>query len=179
MHNSGATTVSMLTLWSDRKGYGFGQSKDSQAVRERVTFRSRSLVLQDPILIFGSKPVIDQVNDAALKMLKYSHRSEIEGVGKVVKFSPEIQPDGTPTKALMQRMMEGIRRGETVTQEAWHYDKEGNLFPVLVKAKVGAARGRSCVWFQDAMEHQMGGHQVEKCGFCRDKGAARQSQSSN
>ena len=85
--------------------------------------------------------MIEQVNDAAVRMLKYASKSEIEGKARVVDFSPEVQPDGTPTMKVIEKMTEQMLKGEGAVQEVWHIDREGALFPVLVKAKVRGAGG--------------------------------------
>lgn len=88
------------------------------------------------MFIFENRPVLEYVNDAAVKMLKYRDKVDIQGKLTVADFSPEVQPCGRTTFDMSMEMYGQMLKGEPAIAEYWHVDKEGQLFPVLVKTQV-------------------------------------------
>ena len=76
------------------------------------------------------------MNSAAVKMLGFESKADIEGRLQVSDFSPDIQPSGRPTLDISMELYGLMLQGQQGMAEYWHYDTQGNLFPVMVKVQV-------------------------------------------
>ncbi|CAI6010255.1 unnamed protein product [Closterium sp. NIES-65] len=104
--------------------------------------------------------VIQECNEAAVKILKFKDKSEIAGKVDVASLTPEFQPDGTRSAdKLAQFSRPVLSGGGSAIGEWWHYASDKTLIPVLVKVQCVQANGRShfvTVWHDltDIKQHE-------------------------
>ncbi|GJP30090.1 hypothetical protein CLOM_g22303 [Closterium sp. NIES-68] len=126
---------------------------------ENEKFRRIFEMSMDPVFIVSDGMVIQDCNEAAVKILKFNDKSEIAGKVDVASLTPEFQPDGTRSLDKLDEFRRPVFSGGSAIGEWWHYASDKSLIPVLVKVQCVQANGRShfvTVWHDltDTKEHE-------------------------
>ncbi|CAI7792146.1 unnamed protein product [Closterium sp. NIES-53] len=135
-----------------------------QTGQENEKFRRIFEMSMDPVFIVSDDMVIQDCNEAAVKILKFKDKSEIAGKVDVASLTPEFQPDGTRSAdKLAQFSRPVLSGGGSAIGEWWHYASDKTLIPVLVKVQCVQANGRShfvTVWHDltDIKQHEQALH---------------------
>ncbi|CAI5495200.1 unnamed protein product [Closterium sp. Naga37s-1] len=128
--------------------------------QENEKFRRIFEMSMDPVFIVSDDMVIQECNEAAVKILKFKDKSEIAGKVDVASLTPEFQPDGTRSAdKLAQFSRPVLSGGGSAIGEWWHYASDKTLIPILVKVQCVQANGRShfvTVWHDltDIKQHE-------------------------
>ncbi|WP_396586325.1 ABC transporter substrate-binding protein [Bermanella sp. R86510] len=106
---------------------------------------------QDPFFVIDELGAISSCNEAAVKVLKLDNHNSLIGMRLIEHFTPEYQPDGTPSRVLVDKVNQEMEAGlkKQLSFEFTHQDINENPVHVnvfIVRIDGGAKKHLLVQW---------------------------------